>query len=207
MLKYEKLLWDNDNMQDENTQRLLELQMKELKETYGLDSQEDAPAPKEKSSAKNPKDAKLAEMYADAAEYENELESFETELEVINENALKDIPDALGQKFPQEERNFAKELQAVLVAHWTSSVETNKPHAVDQLALVTTTDFGDVVEVLSAAYPDVDFEKEVRDILVKRWGVLISIKKEHIEEEMEEIYIAGLKPSFVKRIYKRYHGL
>jgi hypothetical protein len=36
---------------------------------------------------------------------------------------------------------------------------------------------------------------------------LIDIKKEHIEEEIEEIYIAGLKPSFVKRIYKEYHGL
>ena len=49
--------------------------------------------------------------------------------------------------------------------------------------------------------------RHVREVLVKRWEMLIAIKKEHIEQEIEEIYIAGLKPSFVKRIYKQVHGI
>ncbi|OYZ34334.1 MAG: hypothetical protein B7Y30_07355, partial [Campylobacterales bacterium 16-40-21] len=74
---------------------------------------------------------------------------------------------------------------------------------------IKETDFSDVVEKLSAVYPDHkgDFETDVSRILLKRWENLIAIKKEHIEEEMEEIYIAGLKPSFVKRIYKEFHGI
>jgi len=195
-------------MQDENTDRLLELQMKELKDTYGLDEQEEAPVVKAKSTAKNPKDAKLAEMYEDAAEYEKELEGFEAELEIVKANALKDIPDILTQELPDEERDYAQELQAALVANWTHLVETEKTHPAEQLALVKETAFCDIVEALSTAYPDGgDFEEMVRDILVKRLEVLISIKKEHIKEEMDEIYIAGLKPSYVKRIYKKYHGI
>ena len=195
-------------MQDENTDRLLELQMKELKETYGLDEQEDAPVAAKKSTAGNPKDAKLAEMYEDIAEYEKELEDFSAELEVVKANALKDIAEALTKELPDEERNYVQELQAILVANWTHLVETQKTHPVEQLELVKETDFCDVVEALSSAYPDGgDFDKMVRDILVKRWEVLISIKKEHIKEDVDEIYIAGLKPSYVKRIYKRYHGI
>jgi hypothetical protein len=211
MLKYENFLWGIDTMQDENTDRLLELQMKELKETYGVDEVEDAevaPVVKAKSTAKNPKDAKLAEMYADAAEYEKELEGFESELEVVNANALKDIPEALSRELPNEDRDYAQELQAILVAQWTHLVETLKTHPAEQLEVVKVTPFVDTVEALSSAFPDAgDFDKMIRDILVSRWSMLIDIKKEHIKEEMDEIYIAGLKPSFVKRIYKRYHGI
>ena len=46
-------------MQDENTKRLLELQMEELKSTYGLDTKEEAPAPKK---SKNDQDAELAKL-------------------------------------------------------------------------------------------------------------------------------------------------
>jgi len=199
-------------MQDENTDRLLELQMKELKDTYGLDEeaeQEEAPAAKAKSTAKNPKDATLAEMYADAADYEKELEAFTAELDVINANELKVIAEALSKELPVEDRDYAKELQAILVATWTHLVETGKSELQEQLELIKVTEFCDVVEKLTSELPDYNgnFEKEIKDVLVKRWEALISIKKEHIKEEMDEIYIAGLKPSYVKRIYKRYYGI
>ena len=206
MLKYKKLLWGIDNMQDENTQRLLELQMEELKATYGIDTKQEASAPKK---SKNDKDIELAKLYEDAAEYEEELEGFEEELEIINANELKDIAVALKQELPNEERNYAQELSAVLIAGWTHFVEVGKTHPKEQLELIKETDFCEVVEKLSTAFPDYsgDFDTDVRDVLVKRWETIINIKKEHIKEEMDEIYIAGLKPSFVKRIYKQVHGI
>jgi len=195
-------------MQDENTDRLLELQMKELKDTYGQE-QEEAAAVKVKSTAKNPKDAKVAEMYADAADYEKELEAFEAELEVINANQLTDLVSALSKEFSDEARDFSKELHAILVATWTHQVETGKSQSAEELALIQESEFSDVVEKLTSSFPDYDgdFEKEIRAVLVKRWEALVAIKKEHIKEEMDEIYIAGLKPSYVKRVYKRYYGI
>ena len=192
-------------MQDENTKRLLELQMEELKSTYGLD-EEEAPAPQK---SKNDKDAELAKLYEDAAEYEKELEGFEEELKVIKANQIKDIPEALSKELPDEERDYTQELKAVIVAAWTHFAETEKADSAGQLALINETAFCDLAEKLSASYPDYEgcFETDMKNSLIKRWETLIAIKKEHIEEEMEEIYIAGLKPSFVKRIYKQFHGI
>jgi hypothetical protein len=122
---------------------------------------------------------------------------------------LKDIAEVLTQKLPDETRNYAQELKVVLVTAWTRLAEVEKTHPAEQLELLKRVEFSDAAEKLSAAYPDYagDFETEMKDALVKRWETLIAIKKEHIEEEMEEIYIAGLKPSFVKRIYKQFHGI
>ncbi len=216
MLKYEKLLWGTDSMQDENTKRLLELQMEELKSTYSLEkdetctenTQDDKDAELAKKN-KNEKNAKLAKLYEDAAEYEEELESFQNELEIINSNELKDIADALTQNLPDEDRDYSQELKTVLLAGWTQLVEVDKTQPIEQLELIKETEFCDVLEKLTMSYPDHKdaFEEAIRKILLTRWETLIAIKKEHIEEEMEEIYIAGLKPSFVKRIYKQYHNI
>ncbi|QSZ42557.1 hypothetical protein GJV85_10710 [Sulfurimonas aquatica] len=203
-------------MQDENTKRLLELQMEELKATYALDTQEAAPEKTiddEKAELakkkKNEKDAALAKLYEDAAEYEEELESFENELAVVKANEIKDIPEALSKELPNEERDYSTELQAILIAHWTHLVEVQKTNELGELEIIKTSNFSDVVEKLTNSYPNYEgnFEIDIKNILIKRLETLIAIKKEHIEEEMDEIYIAGLKPSFVKRIYKQYHGI
>lgn len=205
-------------MADDSKKLYLELQMDELKAALGIEEEDSAReinkakiAELKEIAAKNnrEKNADVAKLYEDAAEYEKELEAFEKELEIITDNKFKEIAGALSKKFPDEARNYSEELKTVLMAGWTELVEAEKTHPIEQLELIKETDFGDIVEKLSAVYPDYkgDFETDVRGILLKRWENLIAIKKEHIEEEMEEIYIAGLKPSFVKRIYKEFHGI
>ncbi len=205
-------------MADESKKLYLELQMDELKAALGIEEDDSAREINKAKieelkeiAAKNnrAKNADVAKLYEDAAEYEKELESFEKELEIISANKLKDIAGSLSKKFLDEDRNYPQELKDVLIAGWTELVEAEKTHPIEQLELIKETDFCDVVEKLSAAYPDYNgnFETDVRGILVKRWENLIATKKEHIEEEMEEIYIAGLKPSFVKRIYKEFYGI
>jgi hypothetical protein len=181
-----------------------------LEEGFTEETQEktdkDKSAPKKKS-VHNAKNIELAKMYNDAAEYEEELELFEQELEIVNANILKNIPEELSKKLPDEGRDYNKELKDILVSTWTHMVETQKTHPVEQLELISETELCDVVEKLSAMYPDNDFEAEIKSILVKRLEILISIKQEHIQEEIDDIYIAGLKPSYVKRIHKQVNGL
>lgn len=209
-------------MAEETKKLYMEMQMDELKaslmdeddELDPIEQMQKEQVPSEKKVNKNnkknnEKNIELAKMYEDAAEYEEELESFEAELAVINANKLEDIVLALTKELPNEERDYAQELKAILVAAWTYKVETEKTHSQAQLDLIKDTEFCDVIEKLTTMDPDYegDFAADVRSVLVKRLEMLIAIKKEHIEQEIEEIYIAGLKPSFVKRIYKQVHGL
>jgi hypothetical protein len=192
-------------MADQKTKRYLELQMEELKAAH---AEEEASAPK-KNTKDNSKNAEIAKMYEDAAEYEEGLKAFEEELEIVNANALKDIAAALIQKFPNEERDYVQELKTILEMGWTHLVEVEKTHPKEQLELIKETEFGDVVEKLNTAYPDYsgDFEADVRNFLVKRWENLIAITKEHIKEELAEIKTTGLKPKYVKRVYEQFHGI
>lgn len=205
MLNTKKLLWSINNMAEKETKRYMELQMEELKAAH---SEEEDSAPK-KNSRDNSKNAEIAKMYEDAAEYEEDLKGFEEELEIVNNNELKDIAAALIQEFPDEERDYAQELRTILEAGWTHFIEVEKTHPKEQLELIKETEFGDVVEKLTAAYPayNGDFETEIRGLLVKRWENLIAIKKEHIKEELAEIKTTGLKPKYVKRVYEQFHGI
>ena len=184
-----------------------------LEDGFSEDNQEkidkEKTAQKKNTSATDKKNAELAKLYEDTAEYEAELESFEEELEIINTNEIKDIPTSLALKYPDEDRNYAQELKTILVATWTHLVEVDKTHSAEHLTVISQTEFCDVVEKLTSTYPEYNgsFEIDVRNILVKRWEALISIKKEHIKEEEDDLYIAGLKPSFVKRMYKQVHGI
>jgi len=209
-LKYEKLFWDGIMIDDSSTKRYMELQMEELKDALATQS-EDTAAPKaeKKDHTKSPENAALAKMYEDAAEYEKDLEIFEEELKIVNANELKDIAQALSQRFPNEDRNYPQELKTILVIGWTHLVELQKAHAKEQLELIEKSEFSDIAEKLSTLWPEYEgnFEKEIRALLVKRWENLIAIKKEHIEEEHEEIETAGLKPNYVKRVYQQYHGI
>lgn len=205
-------------MADENKKLYLELQMDELKAALGIEVDHSTSEGNKEKLAKlkdtaeknnKAKNADVAKLYENAAEYEKELESFEKELEIINTHDLKEIATVLSKNLPDEDRHYAQELKSVVIAGWAHFVEVEKTHPIEQLELLKETDFSDIVEKLTIAYPDYKgcFERDVRGILVKRLDTLIAIKKEHIEEEIEEIYIAGLKPSFVKRIYKEFHGI
>ena len=195
-------------MADKKTTRYMELQMAELKAAHAEEAGEENPVPK-KNSRDNSKNAEIAKMYEDAAEYEEDLKGFEEELEIVNANELKDIAASLIKKFPNEERDYAQELRTILETGWTYFVDVEKTHPKEQLELIKETEFGDIVEKLSVAYPDYngDFEAAVRDLLVKRWENLIAIKKEHIKQELAEIKTTGLKPKYVKRVYEQFHGI
>jgi len=195
-------------MAEKKEKLYLELQMEELKAAHAEEEGQETPVPK-KNNARNAKNAEIAKMYEDAAEYEEDLKGFEEELEIVNANELKDIAASLIQKFPNEERDYAQELRTILETGWTHFVDVEKTHPKEQLELIKETEFGDIVEKLNAAYPDYngDFEAEVRNFLVKRWENLIAIKKEHIKQELAEIKTTGLKPKYVKRVYEQFHGI
>lgn len=192
-------------MAEKNTKRYMEMQMEELKETH---SSEVTEAPVKVNRDRSEKNAKIAELYEDAAEYEVDLEGFENELEVINANSTKDIASSLTQELPNGERDYEKELKTILEAGWNHLVEVEKTHKREHLELIKQTNVSEVVEKLNAKFPDHsdDFETEVKDILIKRWEMLIAIKKEHIAQEHADIKIAGLKPKWVKRVYDKYHA-
>jgi len=157
----------------------------------------------------NPKNIELAKLYEDAYEYEEELVSFEAELEVVDAAKLEELAAVLRKELPNEERDYDKELQGILVATWVYKVETKKTHPQEQLDLIKQCTLFNVVEKLSSAFPEYegDFAKEVKAAFTDRLKTLITIKKEHIKEEIADIKIAGLKPTYVKRIYKQVHGL
>ena len=195
-------------MGEKETKRYMELQMEEMKNFHEENAEKKDASSKKKDDSRE-KEAEIARLYEDLAEYEEDLECFENELEVINANELKEISKSLTQNFPDEERDYEKELKAVLEAGWTHMVEVLNTHPKEQLEIIKESDFSDVVEKLSAAYPDYtgNFETDIKEVLVKRWEMLIAIKKEHIKEEIAEIKTAGLKPNYAKRVYKRYHGI
>ena len=182
-------------MADEAQTRLLELQMADLKASYGI--ADDAP----RSTTNNDRSAnsaKIAKLYEDAAEYEEELETFKEELEIVKSNELKDIPSELDKKFPDYEGDYLKELKAVLEAHWTQFVEVDKTHPVEQLKLIKTSELSDYSG---------DFETEVKNVLLKRWKMLVDIKTEHVAEERAEMKLRGMKPDHIRKVYRKYHGL
>lgn len=163
----------------------------------------------EKAAEQKQKNIELAKLYEDAYEYEEELKSFEAELEVVNANKIEELAAALTKELPDEQRDYDKELQGILVATWVYKVETQKTHPQEQLDLIKESTLSNVVEKLNSKFPDYegDFSKEVKAAFTDRLETLITIKKDHIKEEITELKIAGLKPTFVKRIYKQVNGL
>lgn len=206
-------------MATQETTRYMELQMQELKATLVDEDEDDLDpleqmmkeqaASKKKVNKNSEKERELAKMYVDAYEYEEELENFEKEQEVVKKNNLKDIAAALTKEFPDVKKDYDNEFKTALIFTWTHNVDIKQSHPQEQLDLIKETEFSEIVQKFNTIYPayEGDFEAEVKLVLVKRWDMLIAIKKEHIKEELEEIYIAGLKPSYVKRIYKQVHGI
>jgi len=198
-------------MAAKETKRYLELQMEELKEVYGV-TEEEKQASEEKLKKlekQREKNAEIAKMYEDAAEYEEDLKGFEEELAIVKITPLKDIAVELRVKFPEEERDYADELNVILETGWKHFVEVENSHPQEQLELIKSTDFADVLEKLCEMYPayEGDFESDIRELLIKRWENLVAIKKEHVSQELAEIKTTGLKPKYVKRVYEQYHGI
>jgi len=195
-------------MATQETKRYLELQMQELKSVHGVNEEEQKSTQKS-SKNYNSKNAEIAKLYEDAAEYEEDLKCFEAELAIVNAKQLKDIANALREEFPEEQRDYKQELRTIIETAWTHFVEVEKTHPKEQLDLIKETELSDVVKSLNAKFPDYngDFELDLKALLVKRWETLIAIKKEHIQEELTEIKILGLKPNYVQRIYKQFHGI
>lgn len=192
-------------MATEETKRYMELQMAELKADL-VEKNENIP---KKTNDNQGKNAEIAKLYEDAAECEKDIEDFEQELKIVNSNEFKDIAASLTKELPNEERDYFKELKTVLVATWTHLVEVEKTHPKEQLELIQNTDFFDLVKNFNTTFPEYasDFEVDVKSALIKRWETLIAIKKEHLKEEIADIKISGLKPTYAKRIYKQYHGI
>lgn len=196
-------------MANEEQKRLLELQKEELKAVHGIDQGDATSKKRIPKNARSENNAKIAKLYEDAAEYEEELECFEKEFEVINDNALKDIPKAMNKEFPKEDGSYEKELKSILEAGWKNLVEVEETHPKEQLELIRETDFCDVAAKLNAAYPEYngDFETDIKNVLIKRWEFLIDIKKEHIKDERAEMKLQGMKPDHIRKVYRNYHGL
>jgi hypothetical protein len=195
-------------MAEQQTKRYMELQMEELKETYGVSEEEKAPVAK-KSTSGDKKDAEIAGLYEDLAEYEEDLKSFEDELTIVKRNEVSDISTALSEEMLESDRDYENELQSIMVAAWTHKVEVEQSHPQAELELIKSTRFNELVMGFNDAFPEYlgSFEDDVKSTLVTRLETLIAIKKDHIKEEVAEIKTAGLKPSYAKRIYKRYHGI
>jgi len=155
----------------ENKQKLLlELQMEELKATYGIKPEDSVPQADRPNMNRTPEKAKIAKLYEDAAEYEEDLRCFEAELEVIQTHEIKDITNALNKEFPNYEGNYVQESKAVLEAGWTNFVTIEKTHPQEQLELIKNTELFTALEKLNAQYSDYagNFENDIKSILVKR---------------------------------------
>lgn len=194
-------------MPDKNAKSYKELQLEELKTMYGVEAGSSARDVESKSG--RPEDEEIATLYADAAEYEEELACMERELSLIKTSPLGELAASLGETFPHEAPNYASELKSIVLAGWKQFVEGGRTYPETQLSLIETTEFDRISETLHAAYPDSgnDFEKDLRDLLIRHWETHIEIKKEHIKEEHSYIKALGLKPHYAKRVYKRYHGI
>ena len=195
-------------MATEETKRYMELQMQELKEACAV-TEEENPTPKKTKNNNNSKNAEIAKLYEDAAEYEEDLKGFEAELEIVTTNSFADIPQLLVEKFSNDERDYVQEIKNLLELTWKNYVQEQKQNAQEQLQIIQSTELSNLINALTQAYPDYegDFETEIKEILIARWETLIAIKKEHIKEEIAEIKIMGLKPNYVQRIYKQFHGI
>lgn len=200
--------------EEKKGKRFLELQMEELMEMVGEEREidEEAEAAKRKALSYREEDAEIAGLYADVAEYEQDLKCFEAELEVIKNNELDAILPAfleLTIKSSDEDRDYADELKEVLVAGWKNLVEYEKCHPEEELAFIKANSYGDILETFRVTFPEYvgEIEVDIKAILTKRWAFLVQIKKEHIKEEISDLKIRGLKPHYAERVYKRYHGL
>ena len=178
--------------------RIMEMQFEAMQEEHGV-KKDDNPKNPKPSNHRSENSRKIAALYEDAAEYEEELEAFEKELEIINNNTLSKILDVLVKNTPEYDGDYAIELKAVLEAGWTQKIDVEKTHPKEELTLIKELSFNEIIEKLN--------EEDVRETLVKRWEMLVAIKTEHVAEERAEMKLRGMKPDHIRKVYRNYHGL
>lgn len=185
---------------DDSQKTLKELQMEELKATFGVSEENAKQVSKTPVDHRTPNKEKIAKLFEDAAEYEEDLEAFEAELKIIHGHTLPEISKALIKAFPNYEGDYPKEIQAVIANYWKDE---------KQLEVIKTTDFPQMIEVLKSTFSNYqgDFSVEIKDILIKRWEMIVEIKKEHVKEELAEMKSQGMKPDHIRKVYRLFHGL
>lgn len=189
-------------MGNESKKSLMQLQMDELKETHGVTAEEEIQV----DQSGMEKDREIAELYADLAEYKLDLKCFEDELHLVKNNSVKDILNVL-EEYKLDSRNYNDDLMSVLDYSIKQKIQEDSSYNIIPLDLVEGEKYSNAISKLIEKSTLEVIEKEIKEIFIKRWNMLIEIKKEHIKEETAEIKVRGLKPYYAQRIYNRYHGL
>ena len=170
-------------------------QMDTLKEAHGSDIEIEDQSKKVDKSGQE-KDREIAELYEDIYQYKLDKKCFEDELVLIEKNSILSILSILNEH-KLDSRDYNADLMGVL----EHSNFNDK-----QLELITGKDFNSAIEALVELNGE-DIVNDVKEAFLKRWKLLIEIKKEHIKDEEKDIKVLGLKPYYAQRVYKRYHGL
>ena len=186
-------------MAGKENRRIMEMQFEAMQEEHGVRKDPTEPPKPKHNNDRSPNSKKIAALYEDAAEYEEELEAFKSELEIINANSLTEVLSELEKNAPEYDGDYKKELKLVLEAAWTQMVEVDNTHPQSELELIKENSFTDAIAKLN--------EDDVRNILLKRWEMLVAIKTEHVADERAEMKLRGMKPDHIRKVYRKYHGL
>jgi hypothetical protein len=150
------------------------------------------------------KDREIAELYEDLYEYKLDLKCFEDELFLIKKHEIKEILD-IFEEYKVDKRDYKKDLVAVMEHFWKLEVDAGKYDA-SQLDAINGLGFNEMVDKL-IELNGAEVIEVIKNILIKRWELLIEMKKEHIKDEEKGIKVTGLKIYYAERIYKRFHGI
>lgn len=178
-------------------------QMDELKRLHGVDADLNDKNKRVKQSGQE-KDREIAELYEDLYEYKLDLKCFEDELFLIKKHEPQDILN-IFKEFKVDNRDYDTELKTVLEHSWKQEIDAGKYNET-QLEEIRELEFNDAVNKLIELNSG-DISSEIKNLLIKRWEILIEIKKEHIKDETSAIKVTGLKPYYAERVYKRFHGI
>lgn len=178
-------------------------QMDELREVHGANSEINIKNKKVEQSGQE-KDREIAELYEDLYQYKQDLKCFEDELALINRHEVEELLD-IFEDYKLDSRDYNKDLIGIIEHHLQQKLEKGEYEA-STLELLKGKNFQHTIEALVKTNT-IEILSELKDTFIKRWEILIEIKKEHIKEEEKEIKVRGLKPYYAERVYKRYHGI
>jgi hypothetical protein len=186
-----------------DSKSLMQHQMEAIKDIYGNDI-EIIENEEEIDKSGQEQDREIAELYEDLYQYKMDLACFEKELELVKENDLFSLLDAL-EKEKFDTRDYKQDLLGVLEHNWKQKCEQGIINN-DQLSVFENKNFNEVLQKLIDLNSQ-DILDPLKSDFIKRWELLIEIKKEHIKDETAEIKVTGLKPYYAERVYKRFHGI
>lgn len=191
-------------MENNKTQTYMKLQMEELKTAHGVEPEQK----RKDDKSGRPEDKEIADLYSDCAEYEDELDRFERELEIIATHPIDTLAEALAQASDDDLQETMQKLHAVILHGYEHKCEQGEVSQ-EIVDLVAGTGYAALVSTLAKAHglEREPVQTQLRAMLEQRWQLYIDIKKEHIKEEVSYIKALGLKPHYAQKVYRRYHGL